>query len=81
MVGVGSIGVNRCLGFGTGKETIMHIRRISREAPQQAANIEQIFDVIIQFVNVLTALEGLLGFDIAEIVQMFKEQQMGPETR
>jgi len=59
----------------------MHIRRISREAPQQAANIEQIFDVIIQFVNVLTALEGLLGFDIAEIVQMFKEQQMGPETR
>ncbi len=50
----------------------MHIRSITKAAPEQAVNIEQVLDLIIQVVNVIVALEGLLGFSFAEIVDQFK---------
>ena len=50
----------------------MHIRAISRVAPERAVNIEQVFDLVIQLVNVITALESLLGFDVCETVALLK---------
>lgn len=50
----------------------MHIRPVTRVAPEQAVNIEQVFDLIIQFVNVVTALESLFGFNVECITAALK---------
>lgn len=50
----------------------MHIRSISRCAPERAVNIEQIFDLIIQAVNTITALESIFGFDTCETLAALK---------
>lgn len=50
----------------------MHIRRITKGSPAKAVNVEQVLDLIIQVVNVIVALEGLLGFSVAEVLAQFK---------
>lgn len=42
----------------------MHIRRVSRVRPMAAYNIEAILDIILQFINVIEAIERLLGVDL-----------------
>lgn len=48
----------------TARERGMHIRRVSRVRPMAAYNIEAILDIILQFINVIEAIERLLGVDV-----------------
>lgn len=50
----------------------MHIRSVSRVRPQMAFNIEQILDIVLQFINVIEAIERITGFDLEERINMFK---------
>jgi hypothetical protein len=42
----------------------MHIRTISRTAPAAAANIQIWLDIVLQFINVLEAIERFTGIDL-----------------
>jgi len=49
----------------------MHIRPVSRIHPQQAYNIEQILDIILQAINVVERLAGLFGVNVTEFLGKF----------
>ncbi len=42
----------------------MHIRKVSKVRPVAAYNIEAILDIILQFINVIEAIERVLGLDL-----------------
>jgi len=44
----------------------MHVRSLTRKRPVQAYNIEAILDIILQFINVLEAVERFLGVDLLD---------------
>ena len=41
----------------------MHIRTVTRVKPQAASNVEQILDIILQVINVISAAARLVGID------------------
>ena len=52
---------------GEGEHT-MHLRAITKTKVASASSIEVILDILLQAINVVSALERLLGFDISEKV-------------
>ena len=46
----------------------MHLRAITKTKVASASSIEVILDILLQAINVVSALERLLGFDISEKV-------------
>jgi len=42
----------------------MHIKSISRQTPAAAVNIQIALDIVLQFINVLEAIERFTGIDI-----------------
>ncbi len=45
----------------------MHARPLTKSRPAQAVYVDQVLDVIIQVIAVITQLEGLFGFDLSEL--------------
>lgn len=43
----------------------MHIKTLTKVAPEKAFNIELILDLFLQAINLIEALERLLGIDIS----------------
>jgi len=52
----------------------MHIRTMSRVQPQKAYNIQQVLDIVLQFINVLEAVQRLVPdtFNVQHIVNNLK---------
>jgi len=45
----------------------MHIRTVTRVKPQSASNVEQILDIILQVINVISAAARLVGIDTTNL--------------
>ncbi|MBI4557948.1 MAG: hypothetical protein HY706_10230 [Candidatus Hydrogenedentes bacterium] len=56
----------------------MHIRAVTRSKPAPAFNVEMILDIILQFINVLEAIDRALGnlFNI-DLGGIFGKNQSG----
>ena len=46
----------------------MHLKTISRTTPASAVNIQIALDIILQFINVLEAIERFTGIDIGGLI-------------
>ena len=44
----------------------MHIKAITKAQPAPAQSLEVILDIVSQLIGVISSLERLLGFDVAE---------------
>jgi hypothetical protein len=47
----------------------MHLRTITRVKPKFASNVEQILDIILQVINVISAAARLVGIDTTALFQ------------